>query len=194
MSGTVSRPSLSSSLSILTPPFLAGLSPDPSSINNFLSSSTKTFGSLFFDIDVGIRSGAMAMHLSSMSVVCDGTAWAVQSLSVLNPPRMTSPHARGIVSCRRYATISGAKSFSQSTTILTCPVSGRRAPGHSMPIPRSSDEQHLTTDRVTILILHTAEVSCAETSANDDGIRFSRDNRDLKLGDMRQSESDELAA
>lgn len=86
------------SLSILTPPFLAGLKPEPSSMINFLNSSTKTLGWRSRDTVSGIRSGAMATHRSRISVVWDAMACAVQSLSVLKPPRMTSPLARGIVS------------------------------------------------------------------------------------------------
>jgi hypothetical protein len=78
----------------------------------------------------------------------------------------------------------------RNSAMLTCPVSGRRTPGYSMPIPRRSDEQYLATDRVTVLVFNATEVPCAETCANDNGIRFSRDNRDLQLGDVRESESD----
>jgi hypothetical protein len=84
--------------------------------------------------------------------------------------------------------------MSATAPMLTCPVSGRRTPGYSMPIPRRSDEQHLASNRVTTLIFNATEVPCAETGTNDNGIRFSRDNRDLQLGDMREGESDELTA
>lgn len=60
-----------------------------------------------------------------------------------------------------------------------------------MPIPRRSDEQYLTTDRVTILVLHASQVPCTEAGAYDDGVRFSRDDRYLQLGDVSEGESDE---
>lgn len=63
-----------------------------------------------------------------------------------------------------------------------------------MPIPRSSRQQHLTPNGVTILILDSSQMSGTKTGTNDNDIRLSRYNWRLKLSDVREVISDKRAA